>query len=261
MPCRHACRLRNAKRGACLGAIGTAPPGEVERIEDGRHLHRRDVIARPHPIDLDACSDDQTRRCPNGERPGEPFDRPVLHVAALKGGEYGPARQPAEQHAGVEARILVLLTQDGAAACTPQLAGQQPQRRREIRRHLAQRTVKWPEQPPQDTAILARLAAEPPVIENRPAGAIAGERREDADWRSRRQVRGADHAAGASRHDDNERADAAPPQRIGVVEEPSARHFAAESVERDADGVEEVLDHIAPRQQRHRWPRSRRGGR
>src|SRR5262249_3563594 len=72
-----------------------------------------------------------------------------------------------------------------------------------------------------------------------------------ADRRSRRPVLQVRDDLDLGRDADDHGLDAGTPQRLDVSEEPPAGHLLAELRERHAELREEILDHVAPRQQGH----------
>ena len=235
--------------------VARRPGGEVERIRNDRHTGRIRCVLALHPLRLGGRTDDQSRgrrvsriggvRLARAEsvkprRPGT--NRTPAGASPVRARHRdrsarprtpGRARPCSARHA-VPGRGSARVSRATAARGVPR--SHVHGRCRSVRRSLRERTMRTD-----------RRRAGVPCARPRPAGR-SHSGAPVARWMRRvgRRHRG--------RHAAEHRPDARGPQCVDVPEEPAATHLLDEALDVEADGLEEVLDHLAPGQQRATGP-------
>ena len=205
-------------------------------------LPRRDVVGVAHALELASRPDDQPRARTDRPRTHRALETADLVVGALERPEDGDAGAPPDGDADVEARILVLLREQRAAALGAEKPQQRARRRSEVRRDMGG------ERPPEGARV--PTSVEPAVEALSAQGGVRARRRKQMELGSGRSVDRLHGLVDPRGRADDQRAHAGGGEGGGVAEHPASDEFLSQLVERDPEPVEEVDEDVPPGKQR-----------
>ena len=233
-----------AHRPTSLGS----PCLRVDRVHDVRQLSGRDAVRTLDALELPSRPDHEPFARANRQRPKRPLESTDLVVGPLERPERRDARQTPDGNADVEARILVLLTEERVAVLLAEKLRERAWRGCEIRGDMRRRRA--------GEGTRVATSVEPAIEPTRAQRRVCARGREESELGSGRPVNRGHGLTDTCGRAYDHRAHSRRGKCCGVAEHPASDELVPKLLERNPEPVEEVHEDVPPRQQHDgRMPR------